>query len=120
DRLTGTEVTELVRQNAASAEAEGLEVELTWAATDNLLVQANLGFLDTAYTDSQSPAVSLDTEFSRAPEETYNLGVQYNASLRNGGALVVRYDANYTGPYWRSNTPSLRRNAYGVPHDYEA
>ncbi len=120
DRGNGSEVTELVPQNAASAEAEGFEFELSWAATENLLLQANLGFLDTAYTDSMSPAVTLNTEFSRAPEETYNLGIQYDMDLSNGGSLVLRYDANYTGPYWRSDTPSLRRNAYGVPHDYEA
>ena len=120
DRATQQEITELVTQNAASAEADGFEIELSFAATDNLLLQANLGFLDTAYTDSQSPAVTLDTEFSRAPDETYNLGIQYDIDLMNGGALVTRFDANYTGPYWRSNTPSLRQNAYGVPRDYEA
>jgi len=120
DRDTGTEVTELVTQNAASANAEGLEIELSFAVTNNFLFQTNLGFLDTKYTDSQSPAVTLNTEFSRAPEETYNLGFQYDADMRHGGQLVYRFDANYTGAYWRSSTPSLRQNAYGVPRDYEA
>jgi iron complex outermembrane receptor protein len=120
DRQTNTEVTELVTQNAASAEAEGFEVELTFAATDQLLLQANLGWLDTAYTDSQSPAVTLNTEFSRAPDNTYNFGIQYDFNMMNGGSLLTRFDANYTGPYWRSNTPSLRQNAYGVARDYEA
>lgn len=120
DRDTGQEITELVTQNAASAEASGFEVELGFAATDNVLIQANLGWLDTKYTDSQSPAVSLNTEFSRAPEETYNLGIQHDAPLANGGTFMTRFDANYTGPYWRSSTPSLRQNAYGVPRDYEA
>jgi iron complex outermembrane receptor protein len=120
DRGTGQEVTELVTQNAASATAEGLEIELSYAATDNLLLQMNLGFLDTKYTDSNSPAVQLDTEFSRAPTETYNFGVEYTHDLSMGGTLTWRVDANYTGAYWRSDTPSLRQNAYGVPRDYEA
>jgi iron complex outermembrane receptor protein len=120
DRTTGQEVTELVTQNAASAEASGIEFELSYAATDQLLLQGNVGFLDTKYTDSQSPAVTLNTEFSRAPDETYNLGLQYDDDLSNGGSLVYRFDASYTGGYWRSNTPSLRRNAYGVPHSFEA
>jgi iron complex outermembrane receptor protein len=120
DRATGQEVTELVTQNAASAEASGLELELSYAATDNLLLNANLGWLDTKYTDSQSPAVTLDTEFSRAPDNTYNLGLQYDSHLGNGGTFVTRFDASYTGAYWRSSTPSLRQNAYGVPRDYEA
>ena len=120
DRATGQEITELVTQNAASAQASGLELEFSWLATDNLLLQANLGWLDTKYTDSTSPAVTLDTEFSRAPDNTYNLGLEHTANLGSGGTFVSRFDASYTGPYWRSNTPSLRQNAYGVPRDYEA
>ena len=120
DRVTQQEVTELVPQNAASAEASGWEFELSYAATDRLLIQSNVGFLDTKYTDSRSPAVTLNTEFSRAPEETYNFGIQYDADTRNGGSLLTRFDASYTGAFWRSDTPSLRQNAYGVPRDYEA
>ena len=35
DRQTGQEVTELVLQNSASANANGVELEMTFAATDN-------------------------------------------------------------------------------------
>ena len=120
DRATGQEITELVPQNAASAEASGREFELSFAATDKLLLQSNIGLLDTKYTDSRSPAVTLNTEFSRAPDETYNFGIQYDANVRNGGLLRTRFDASYTGAFWRSDTPSLRQNAYGVARDYEA
>ncbi|HEX6997168.1 MAG TPA: TonB-dependent receptor [Gammaproteobacteria bacterium] len=120
DRATGQEITELVPQNAASAEAKGWEFELSYAPTDRMLIQANIGLLDTRYTDSRSPVVKLDTEFSRAPDETYNLGFQYDFNTRNGGSLLWRIDASYTGAFWRSDTPTLRQNAYGVPRDYEA
>jgi iron complex outermembrane receptor protein len=120
DRATNQEITELVSQNAASAEASGIELELSFAATDNLLLNANIGILDTEYTDSTSAVVTANTEFSRAPDETYNFGFQYDQALSNGGMLVYRGDANYTGAYWRSDTPTLRQNAYGVPRDYEA
>ena len=36
-----------------------------------------------------------------------------------GGNLTTRFDASYTGEYWRSATPSLRQNAYGVPRNPE-
>jgi iron complex outermembrane receptor protein len=120
DRQTGGEVTELVTQNAASANAQGLEVEMTYAPTDALMLMANVGWLDTKYTDTQSPAVTLNTEFSAAPDNTYDLGIQYDAPLSKGGSLVMRADYIYTGPYWRAATPSLRQNAYGVPRDYES
>jgi iron complex outermembrane receptor protein len=119
DRATGQEITELVTQNAASAKAEGLEIELSLAITDNVLFQSNIGFLDTAYTDTQSPAVTLNTEFSRAPDTTYNFGIQWDKTLAMGGNLTTRFDASYTGEYWRSSTPSLRQNAYGVPRNPE-
>jgi iron complex outermembrane recepter protein len=120
DRVTNQELTELINVNAASAEADGLELEITFAASDSVLLQANLGWLDTAYTDSQHPSVTLNTEFSAAPDSTYNLGIEHEANLMNGGRLVTRFDATYTGPYWRSPVPSLRQNAYGVVRDMES
>jgi iron complex outermembrane receptor protein len=120
DRVTGQQLTELILQNAASANANGVEVELTYAATNNFLVQANLGWLNTKYTETQSPQVSLNTEFAAAPDNTYMLGIQHTGRLGKGGRLVTRVDEAYTGTYWRSPVPSLRQNAYGVPRDPES
>jgi iron complex outermembrane receptor protein len=120
DRTTGQELTELVPRNAASANANGFEVELTYAATQNFLVQANLGFLNTKYTSSISPAVTTATEFSQAPDNTYMVGIQYTGHLAKGGTLVTRLDDAFTGAYWRSPVPSLRQNAYGVPRNKES
>jgi iron complex outermembrane receptor protein len=120
DRCTGQELTELVSQNAASATADGVELEMSFAASDSVLLQANIGFLDTEYTSTRSPAVTLATEFSAAPDATYNFGVEHTGMLQRGGRLVTRFDTIYTGNYWRSPVPSLRRNAYGVANDYES
>ena len=120
DRQNGQELTELIPQNAASANANGLELEFNFAATDNVLLIANLGWLDTEYTKTRSPAVTLATEFSAAPDHTYNFGIEHTANLDKGGRLVTRFDSIYTGAYWRSPVPSLRRNAYGVANSYES
>jgi iron complex outermembrane receptor protein len=120
DRCTGQELTELVSQNAASATADGVELEMSFAASDSVLLQANIGVLDTEYTSTRSPAVTLQTEFSAAPDATYNFGVEHTGMLERGGRLVTRFDTIYTGNYWRSPVPSLRRNAYGVANDYES
>ena len=61
DRQTGQEVTELVLQNSASANANGVELELTFAATDNLLLNANLG----ARRPGRRPAIALTREIFR-------------------------------------------------------
>ena len=47
--------TNLRTQNVASAEAEGLEVELTIAPTESLLFNVNLGLLDTQYVGITTP-----------------------------------------------------------------
>jgi iron complex outermembrane receptor protein len=120
DRVTGLDLTELFNQNAASAEVQGVEVELTFAATDKLLLQSNIGILDTKYTDTNHPKVHLNTEFAQAPDETINLGLQYDADMRSGGTFITRFDATYFGEYWRSETPDLRQDFYGVPRSAEA
>ena len=114
------QLTELVLQNAASAKVDGVEIDLSYAATDNLLIQANLGWLNTRYTDSNSPVVNVGTEFSQAPDNTYDLGIQHTGHLKNGGMLVTRLDDVYTGAYWRSANPTLRQDSYGIPRKKES
>ena len=99
-----------VLQNAAKGAAEGFEFELVFAATDKLRFQANLGFLDTGYNGIvvNAPGLSVDTEFSGAPEETYNFSVQYDANVGNG-TLTTRVNTSYWGGYWRSPLPFFVR-----------
>lgn len=114
DRGTGLPITETAITNAAKGLAEGIEIELTYAPTDNLLLGANLGFLDTQYVDIAAGAqITEDTEFGGAPEETYNLSAQYTWDLSGGGSLTALLQGNYWGRYWRSTVPSYREDAYG-------
>ena len=121
DRLTGTEATELVLQNTANGTAEGVEIELTYLATDRLTLQANLGFLDTSYT-SVNPGAPLpqDSEFARAPETTYMLSAEYEFDNVFGGDLMARIQANYWDSYWRASTLELRQNFQGLVSDSPA
>ncbi len=113
DRITGQDLTELVLQNSADGEAKGIEFELTYLATDRLTLNANLGFLDTAFTNitAQVP-ITTNTEFARAPETTYALMATYEWDFA-GGDLVGMVQSNYWDEYWRSSTIELRQNAQG-------
>jgi len=115
DRATKIEATELVLQNTANGQAEGIEIELTYLATDNLTLQANLGFLDTQYT-SINPGAPLpkDSEFARAPETTYMLSAEYEFNNVFGGNLMARIQSNYWDSYWRASTLELRQNFQGL------
>jgi iron complex outermembrane receptor protein len=109
--------TNLRTQNVASAKAEGLEVELTVAPTAGLLFNVNLGLLDTQYVGIATavPGLTLDTEFSQAPETTANIGFQHTARLDSGGTFTTRLDYSYSDQFWRSQIPNFRTEYYGLP-----
>lgn len=121
DRTTGQDVTERVVQNAADGNASGLELELSYAPTDALLLGANIGFLDTEFT-AIDPGTSLtrSSEFARAPERTYSLSAQYAWKLGGGAKLVARLQSNYWDSYWRASTIELRQDFRGLRSNPEA
>ncbi len=91
--------------NAATASIQGAEFELTWLATEDFTVRANLGFLDAGYDDflvdlgtPGSPNIvdfsSLD--FRRAPDVTASLAGDYEWELGQGSALL-HAGARYLG-----------------------
>ncbi|MGD8810032.1 MAG: TonB-dependent receptor [Gammaproteobacteria bacterium] len=122
----GNELPQLVTTNVGTAEANGVELEMTFLPTDNLQFNVNVGLLDTEYTDIADGTFSLDetTEFAQAPDTTYNIGIQHTANLSNGGTWTSRLDYAYTDQFWRS-LPFLRMDWYGeqyggpVPDNYD-
>ncbi len=115
DPDSGVELPSLATTNVGTANANGLELELTVLPTDNLTLNFNLGILDTAYTDIAAGTSFLDTstEFQQAPDMTWNVGLQHVASLANGGSFTTRIDYAYTDQFWRS-LAFLRLDQYGV------
>ncbi len=113
--------TNLRTQNVASAEAEGVEVELTIAPTENLMFNLNLGLLDTQYVGITTPVpgLTLNTEFSQAPEKTGNLSVQHTARLGGGGTFISRFDYSFSDQFWRSQIPNFRTEYYGLPPGFD-
>jgi outer membrane receptor protein involved in Fe transport len=114
DRGTLQPITEVTTDNAADGSAQGIEVELTYAATERLLLGLNLGTSDTKYLNIKPGAqITENTEFGGSPERTTDFYAQYGWTLSNGGMLSLRGQANYWGRYWRSSIPSFREDAYG-------
>jgi iron complex outermembrane receptor protein len=117
----GNQLPTLVTTNVGEALAEGVELEITYLPTDHFQINANVGLLDTKYTDIAAGTFALDenTEFAQAPDTTYNVGFQYNADMANGGALTFRADYSYTSQFWRS-LPFLRMSWYdAVPKNFD-
>jgi len=114
DRGTNQPITEVTTDNAADGNAQGVELELTWAATERLLVGLNYGTSDTKYFNIQQGAqITENTEFGGSPDKTTDAYAQYGWNLSSGGMVSLRVAANYWGRYWRSSIPSFREDAYG-------
>ncbi|HZF31330.1 MAG TPA: TonB-dependent receptor [Gammaproteobacteria bacterium] len=114
DRGTLQPITEVTTDNAADGSAKGIEVELTYLATERLILGLNLGTADTKYFNIKPGAqITENTEFGGSPDRTTDAYVQYGWNFSGGAMLSARFAANYWGRYWRSSIPSFREDAYG-------
>lgn len=109
-----TGVVEIITQNAATAEFQGVELEMTALLTDRLTLNGSLGWLDSEYSDfctdlngtaPNDPSLSpcgpavvtplgvtqpVDQSFlplARAPEWTYRLNATYDVDVPFGSLL---------------------------------
>ena len=110
----GNELPTLALTNVGTANASGLELEMTYLPTDNLTLNFNYGLLDTGYTfiEPGTPQLTTSTEFEQAPDSQWNVGLQYVADLGNGGSFTSRIDYAYSDQFWRSAV-FLRLDWYG-------
>lgn len=107
----------LLTFNAGSADVSGLEIELVYRPTDNLLFDGNFGWLNTEYTDTgTSQDIQIGDTFQQAPKLTYSVGAQYDADLENGGSALIRLDYAYTDSYVRSRERQRQtgQDAFGL------
>ncbi len=119
DPVTHVQIPTLVTTNVGTAEAKGVEVELTFVPTESILINVGMGFLDTGYTDLAPGTMSghlpltTGTEFEDAPNTSYTIGFQHTAKLKGGASFISRLDYNYQGQFWRE-PPFLRVTAYAA------
>ena len=83
-------------ENASDAEITGVEVELTIAASDALLINLSGSLLDTEYVDfiEASGVISSGNTLQRTPENQYSVGLDYTANVGDWGNALNFY-VNY-------------------------
>jgi iron complex outermembrane receptor protein len=111
-----------VTRNAAAAEIDGFELELTAIPADGWLVQGGVGYMDAGYTELDDVnlvtdlfVLSEDSKLVNAPDWTTNLGVEYSHAVpRFGGTLVARVDWRYQSDVYKDaiNFPDLHQDGY--------
>lgn len=84
--------------NAGKAVINGLELEVSIAATDNLLLKANLGLMDAEYDEYIGVGginIANERELVNTPETTAQLALQYDLETQEWGHFTFVADVNY-------------------------
>ena len=89
-----------ITRNAGVAAIDGIELEATVLAAENLLLSAGLGYLDAEYSDVPAldpridPAQQIrsDTRLANTPEWSLNASAEYTVALFEGSRLTARAD----------------------------
>jgi iron complex outermembrane receptor protein len=97
--------------NASTVDMPGLELELTAAVTENLLLRASYGYLDAEYGDYKADinndgtvTDNSDLILRRAPENTFGASATYNRNIGPGEVLA---DVTYS---WRDEIETITNN----------
>jgi iron complex outermembrane receptor protein len=99
--------------NAATAEAQGAELEFRATPTDNFSFGGVFGWVDTEYTDYVQPGpvplVFTGKELNGAPDFTAGAFAEYTFALGNLGSLTARGDYRHVATYFteRTNDPRM-------------
>ena len=104
--FTGEQLPQFLRQNQASAEAKGVELEFTYVPTPNWQIEADVATLDTGYTEVAPGAdLRIDAPFGLAPELSYAIAAQWTGNTANNGEIMVRLDYNWRDGFHRHYVP---------------
>ena len=107
-----------VTANAGTVTINGVEFELTALVTDNLLIEAGVGYVDAEYTKINpiaglSLTIDESAKLVNTPENTFNFGIEYSIPL-NANELALRADYSAKGDIYNDaqNSPFLFQEAY--------
>jgi iron complex outermembrane recepter protein len=81
--------------NAGNAKITGLETEIIWLPTNDILINLGYGLIDARYTDLiEGVTVTKEDHFILTPKHTLTFGASYKASF-NGQSITPRIDGHY-------------------------
>lgn len=74
--------------NAATAEVQGIELDVTYHVTDSLSAQFSYGLTDSKYKDvGNATELKVNSEFQKAPENSYNISMSHYSDIFNSGSI---------------------------------
>lgn len=103
--------------NIDSSEITGLELELTAALTENLMLRSGLGWLDTEVEEGVVKGENLaGNDLVQAPELSFNLALDYDLPLGDAGIMNFHADTNWVDDQFFDiqNTALIAQEDYWV------
>ncbi|MEP5763226.1 MAG: TonB-dependent receptor [Halieaceae bacterium] len=93
--------------NAGKATYQGIELDMVAVLADGLVMDLTYGYLDADFDEylARDPATDQEVDISnvttvaRTPENTANIGLQYDFAAFSFGSLSARVDATYTDDF---------------------
>ncbi len=82
------------------AQISGFEADFNFIANEYFSIYGGVGFLDSEIKENRNRPASVGNDVPQAPEETFNLGMQFDMPLRNNLGLYARVDWQYVGDMW--------------------
>lgn len=103
--------------NAGQGRADGFELELKAQPISSLYLFANLGMLNTRYTEFNYVPTAVGNSFARSPHTTINVGGEYRVPVPVG-SVSIGGDINYRSKEYfsatRQTVPQLWQGGYTV------
>ena len=81
-------------------ELSGYELDFKYALTDKLRIDGAYGYTDGEIKENNHRPSTVGNEAPLAPENTFNLGFQYETPISTGFDLVLRVDYMEVGETW--------------------
>jgi len=79
---------------------QGFEADFAWQASEMISVFGGIGLMDSEIEKNINRPLSVGNPVPQAPEETYNLGVQFDTPVGNSLDLYLRADWQHVGEMW--------------------
>ncbi|MCP5143652.1 MAG: TonB-dependent receptor [Gammaproteobacteria bacterium] len=94
--------------NAGNADVWGFESEAVVYATEALLIDASISYLDFEYTyvNPVAGGITLDNTTPFTPEWKWSIGIQYEIDMGDLGSLTPRFDASYQDDVFTNSSNS--------------
>ncbi len=114
-------------RNAAKANIPGIEAELTWLPTDNLLLMGSFGWIDPEFEEftgldlgggspEENERLALLLEFERVPTFEYTVLGEYTVPMGQRGDLAFRAQYAWRDGFFTdvTNNPTRTIDSFGI------